>query len=83
MSNTEQQSRADQIYNSLKELDALELVAKKGPAIKELDKVLKQLGAVDVTKGAERAKLGKTLEKINDSILLVQTIDRLLKEKDF
>jgi hypothetical protein len=83
MSNPDQQNRAEQLCNSLKELDALELVSKKSPAIKELEKVLKQMASVDVTKGTERAKLGKTLEKVNDAILLVSTIDRLLKEKDF
>ena len=83
MNNTESQSRAEQLYNSLKELEALELVAKKTPAIKDLEKVLKQMALVDVTKGTERAKLSKTLERVNDAILLVSTIDRLLKEKDF
>lgn len=54
---------------------------KAAEALKELDKVLKQLASTDVSKSSERAKLTKTLEKIQATIGSLQIIDQLNSEK--
>ncbi len=61
----------------------MELVGKKAQAIKDLDKSLKHMGAIEVAKAGERAKLGKIMEKVSDMLGAISVIDRLLKEKDF
>lgn len=76
-------SRVEQLYESMKNLEALDLATKKGPAIKELEKLIKQIGSIDVSKGSERLKITKLFDKINDTLLSISTIDRLLKEKDY
>lgn len=77
------QSRADQIYDSLKELDGLKLSNKKGAVVQDLSKLLKQISETDATKGKEREKLDKLFDKVNDIRLSIAVIEKLLKEKDF
>jgi hypothetical protein len=77
------QDRAKQVYDSLKDQDGLKLSQKKGSLVQDLSKVLKQIGEIDVTKGKEREKLFKLFDKVNDIILSISVVERLLKEKDF
>lgn len=78
-----QTAQVDKVYESMKDLDAMELVAKKAASIKELTKISKQIGEFDVAKNSERTKMGKTLEKVQDQLHLIAIVDKLLKEKDF
>lgn len=75
--------KKQELYESMKNLEVMDLIAKKTASIKDLDKQAKQLSELRADKGAERAKMSKALDKMQDQLTLIETIDRLLKEKDF
>jgi carbon monoxide dehydrogenase subunit G len=50
--------------------------------LKELDRVLKQLSQIDVTKASERSKVNKLLEKVSSLLSSMQIINQLVSEKD-
>lgn len=49
--------------------------------LKELDRVLKQLSTVDVTKGSERRKIAPLLEKVNSLVSSMSLVDQVVAEK--
>jgi uncharacterized protein with gpF-like domain len=46
--------------------------------LKELDRVLKQLSQIDVTKASERSKVNKLLEKVSSLLSSMQIINQLV-----
>lgn len=75
--------KSQELYESLKKLEPMELITKKTVAIKELDKLVKMVSEAKIDKGAERLKLEKVVEKLSDQLLHIKVVDKLLKEKDF
>lgn len=75
--------KKQELYESMKNLEVMDLITKKTTAIKDLDKQTKALADLRADKGAERSKMGKALDKMIDQLSLIETIDKLLKEKDF
>lgn len=75
--------KKQELYDQMKNLEVMDLIAKKTNAIKDLDKQTKALAELRSDKGSERAKMGKSLDKMQDQLTLIETIDKLLKEKDF
>jgi hypothetical protein len=78
-----EKSKSEKIYDSMKDLDVIEVVSKKSSIIKDVEKNLKLMALLDVTKGAERSKLGKMMDKTQDLLLSISIADKVLKEKDF
>ncbi len=75
--------KKQEIYESLKALEVMELITKKTNAIKELDKQIKALTELRSDQATARLKMSKALEKIQDQLTTIEVIDKLLKEKDF
>jgi hypothetical protein len=78
-----EKTKAEKIYDSVNKLEIYEVVESKRSTIKELVKLIKQMGELDVTKGSDRNKLAKLMEKSSDQLFAVSVIDKVLKEKDF
>lgn len=75
--------RKQELYESMKTLEVMDLIGKKTATIKDLDKQTKSLTELRSDKSSERSKMGKVLDKMQDQLLQIETIDKLLKEKDF
>lgn len=70
-------------YDSLKDLSAEDLSARKMGILKDLKKARASLMEFDLDKSSERAKCSKSMDKFKDQILTVVIIDKLLKDKDY
>lgn len=75
--------KREELLNSMKDLEVMDLIAKKTSAIKDMDKQVKQLTELRSDKKSERAKMGKSLDKMQDQLVLIEVIDKLLQDKDF
>lgn len=75
--------KKEELMTSMKDLEVMDLIAKKTSAIKDLDKQIKQLGELQSSKRSERSKIGKSLDKMQDQLVLIEVIDKLLQDKDF
>lgn len=75
--------KKQELYDSLKSAEVMELISKKINAIKEMDKQAKQLSELRSDKASERAKMSKALDKMHDLLHTIEVIDKLLKEKEF
>lgn len=75
--------KKQELMDSMKDLEVMDLISKKTSAIKDLDKQVKQLADLRSDKKAERAKMAKALDKMQDQLVLIEAIDKLLQEKDF
>jgi hypothetical protein len=76
-------SKEEKVYESVKDLDVMEVVNRKSSTIKELTKIIKQMNELDVVKGSDRTKLSKLMEKASDLLIAESVITKVLKEKDF
>jgi hypothetical protein len=75
--------KREELMTTMKDLEVMDLIAKKTSAIKDLDKQVKQLTELQSSKRSERSKMGKSLDKMQDQLVLIEVIDKLLQDKDF
>lgn len=75
--------KKEELMEAMKDLEVMDLIGKKTSAIKDLDKIIKQLSELRSDKRSERAKMAKNLEKMQDQLVLIEAVDKLLAAKDF
>ena len=71
------------MIEKFKTMESTDLIQEKVKRLKNLQRLMQESSACDVTKGAERTKLLRIVNSITDELSHISLIEKVIKEKDF